>query len=109
MLALTRLTREEFIARHTGTTLTVAFCGFAPGVAYLAGLPARLHVPRRATPRTRVDAGAVGLAGEFTGVYPRASPAGWQVVGHTVLPVWDLAHDPPNLLAPGMRVQFVSA
>ena len=89
VLALTGLTREELIALHTGATLTAAFCGFAPGFAYLSGLPVRLHVARRATPRTKVAAGAVALAGEFTGVYPRASPGGWQIFGHTSLPMWD--------------------
>jgi KipI family sensor histidine kinase inhibitor len=107
--ARARLTRDELIALHTGTVLTAAFCGFAPGFAYLAGLPARLHVPRRVTPRTRVEAGAVGLAGEFTGVYPRASPGGWQVIGQTRLRVWDETRDPPGLLAPGARVRFVRA
>ena len=109
VLALTALTREEFIALHTGAPLTAAFCGFAPGFAYLSGLPARLHVARRATPRTKVAAGAVGLAGEFTGVYPRASPGGWQIIGHTSLPMWDETREPPNLLAPGARVRFVRA
>ena len=103
------LTRDELIALHTGTTLTAAFCGFAPGFAYLAGLPARLHVARRPTPRTQVASGAVGLAGEFTGIYPRASPGGWQIIGHTVLALWDETRDPPNLLAPGTRVRFVRA
>ena len=103
------LTREGLIAAHTGATLTAAFCGFAPGFAYLTGLPENLHVPRRATPRKRVDAGAVGLAGEFTAVYPRASPGGWQVIGHTALPMWDEARNPPNLIAPGARVKFVLA
>jgi KipI family sensor histidine kinase inhibitor len=107
--ALTRLSRDELIALHTGATLTAAFCGFVPGFAYLTGLDARLQVPRRASPRTRVEAGAVGLAGEFTGVYPRASPGGWQVIGHTRLALWDAARDPPNLLAPGARVKFVRA
>jgi KipI family sensor histidine kinase inhibitor len=107
--ALTHLAREELIGLHTRATLTVAFCGFAPGFAYLAGVPDVLQVPRRATPRTRVEAGAVGLAGEFTGVYPRASPGGWQVIGHTRLPMWDEARDPPNLLAPGRRVRFTQA
>ncbi|MGH8443119.1 MAG: 5-oxoprolinase subunit B family protein [Nevskiaceae bacterium] len=103
------LTRDALIAAHTGATLTAAFCGFAPGFAYLTGLPENLRVPRRATPRTRVDAGAVGLAGEFTAVYPRASPGGWQIIGHTALPMWDEARDPPNLIAPGARVRFVRA
>lgn len=103
------LTPSELVALHTGTTLTVAFCGFAPGFAYLAGLPKRLHVPRRATPRTQVVEGAVGLAGEFTGVYPRASPGGWQIIGTALRPVWDERRDPPNLLAPGSTVRFVRA
>ncbi len=109
VLALTGVARDELIELHAGPVLTVAFCGFAPGFAYLAGLPARLHVARRATPRTRVEAGAVGLAGEFTGVYPRASPGGWQIIGHTALAMWDATRDPPSLLAPGARVRFVRA
>ena len=109
VMALTGVARDELIELHGGTVLTAAFCGFAPGFAYLTGLPARLHVARRATPRTRVEAGAVGLAGEFTGVYPRASPGGWQVIGHTRLALWDAARDPPALLAPGARVRFVPA
>ena len=104
-----RLSRDELIAQHAGPVLTVAFCGFVPGFAYLTGLPARLHVPRRETPRTRVEGGAVGLAGEFTGVYPRASPGGWQIIGHTTTPMGSEARDPPNLLAPGARVRFVPA
>jgi KipI family sensor histidine kinase inhibitor len=107
--ALSGLSRDELISLHTGATLTAAFCGFVPGFAYLTGVDARLQVARRASPRTRVEAGAVGLAGEFTGVYPRASPGGWQVIGHTALPMWDVARDPPNLLAPGARVKFVRA
>lgn len=107
--ARARLLRDELIALHTGATLTVAFCGFAPGFAYLSGLPQRLHVPRRATPRPRIAAGAVGLAGEFTGVYPRASPGGWQLIGHTQLKLWDQTRDPPSRLAPGTRVRFIRA
>jgi len=107
--ALKGVTRDQLIALHAGPTLTVAFCGFAPGFGYLSGLPSLLQVPRRASPRTRVEAGSVGLAGEFTGVYPRASPGGWQIIGHTALPMWDEARDPPNRLAPGTRVRFVRA
>jgi KipI family sensor histidine kinase inhibitor len=103
------LSPEDLVELHTGAILTVAFCGFAPGFAYLTGLPVQLHVPRRATPRARVEAGAVGLAGEFTGVYPRASPGGWQIIGHTDATLWDEARDPPSLLAPGARVRFVRA
>ena len=90
----------------TSTEFTVAFAGFAPGFAYLTGLPPELHVPRRATPRTRVPAGSVGLAGPFAGAYPRASPGGWQLVGRTDAVLFDVARNPPALLAPGARVRF---
>lgn len=90
----------------TGTRFTVAFGGFAPGFGYLTGLPEDLHVPRRATPRTRVPAGAVGLAGPFAGAYPRASPGGWQLVGRTDAVLFAVDRDPPALLVPGRRVRF---
>jgi KipI family sensor histidine kinase inhibitor len=90
----------------TDTEFTVAFGGFAPGFGYLAGLPADLQVPRRATPRTRVPVGSVGLAGPFAGVYPRASPGGWQLVGRTDAVLFDVDRDPPALLVPGARVRF---
>lgn len=106
---LTGLGRGGVVEAHTAQTWTVAFVGFAPGFGYLVGEDARLHVPRRSTPRTRVPAGAVGLAGEFSGVYPRASPGGWQLLGRTDLPLWDLHRDPPALLTPGVRVRFVEA
>ncbi len=103
------MTTAEVVATHVGTEFRVAFCGFAPGFAYCTGLPERLHVPRRDTPRSRVPAGSVGLAGEFTGVYPSASPGGWQLVGRTDLTLWDSSADPPARLAPGVRVRFVEA
>jgi KipI family sensor histidine kinase inhibitor len=103
----TGLTVPDVVAAHTGQVWTVAFCGFAPGFGYLRGEDDRLHVPRRSSPRTRVPAGAVALAGEFTGVYPRPSPGGWQLLGRTDLPIWDLDRDPPALLRPGVRVRFV--
>ncbi len=106
---LTGLAEQEVVAAHTGQTWTVAFSGFAPGFGYLVGEDDRLHVPRRADPRTRVPAGAVGLAGEFTGVYPRESPGGWQLLGRTDLVMWDLGREPPALLSPGLRVHFVAA
>jgi KipI family sensor histidine kinase inhibitor len=90
----------------TVTELTVAFGGFAPGFAYLTGLPPDLQLPRRATPRTRVPAGAVGLAGPYAGVYPRASPGGWQLVGRTHAVLFDVDRDPPALLSPGTSVRF---
>jgi KipI family sensor histidine kinase inhibitor len=105
----TGLSRDEVVTRHTGADYLVAFCGFAPGFAYLAGLPPELHVPRRDDPRTAVPAGSVGLAGEFTGVYPRSSPGGWQLIGRTGLELWNPDRDPPALLAPGTAVRFVAA
>jgi KipI family sensor histidine kinase inhibitor len=105
----TGMSVPEVVATHTGQVWTVAFCGFAPGFGYLRGEHDRLHVPRRSSPRTRVPAGAVALAGEFTGVYPRASPGGWQLLGRTDLRVWDLDRRPPALLRPGVRVRFVDA
>lgn len=104
---LTGLGEAGVVAAHTGRRWTVAFAGFAPGFAYLAGGDNRLRVPRRPTPRTRVPPGAVGLAHEFSGIYPRASPGGWQLIGRTALPMWDLGREPPALLEPGMEVQFV--
>jgi KipI family sensor histidine kinase inhibitor len=106
---LTGLARAEVVRRHAAADYVVAFCGFAPGFAYLTGGDPALHVPRRADPRTTVAAGAVGLAGEFTGVYPRPSPGGWQLIGRTTADLWDLSRDPPALLAPGTRVRFVEA
>jgi KipI family sensor histidine kinase inhibitor len=94
------------VAALTGARLTAAFGGFAPGFAYLTGLPDDLHVPRRATPRTRVPAGAVGLAGPYAGVYPRPSPGGWQLVGRTDAVLFDVDRDPPALLPPGTPVRF---
>lgn len=96
----------ELVRQHVEATYTVAFCGFVPGFAYLTGLPAALHVPRLPEPRTRVPAGSVGLAGEFTGVYPRPSPGGWRLIGTTAAPLWDLTRTPPALLVPGGRVRF---
>jgi len=98
---------EEVIARHTGAEYSVAFTGFAPGFAYLTGGHASFDVPRRKTPRTRIPPGAVGLAGTFSGVYPQASPGGWQIIGITPLAMWDLAREQPALLLPGNRVRFV--
>ncbi|GGL34465.1 allophanate hydrolase subunit 1 [Phycicoccus endophyticus] len=106
---LTGLSVAEVVAAHTGQTWRVAFGGFAPGFGYLVGEDERLHVPRREESRTRVPAGAVGLAGEYAGVYPRESPGGWQLLGHTDLALWDLDRDPPALLRPGVRVRFVEA
>lgn len=107
--ALTGLTEREVVAAHTGAPWTVAFCGFAPGFGYLIGGDPRLAVPRRPEARARVPGGAVALAGEFSGVYPRESPGGWQLIGRTATVVWDIGADPPALLRPGIRVWFAEA
>ncbi len=104
---LTGLSEREVVEAHTGTTWRVAFGGFAPGFGYLVGGDPRLEVPRREESRTKVPAGAVGLAGTFSGVYPRESPGGWQLIGTTKAPMWDLERDPPALLVPGAVVRFV--
>jgi KipI family sensor histidine kinase inhibitor len=106
---LTGLGERGVVEAHTAQEWTVAFCGFSPGFGYLVGTDDRLSVPRRSVPRTRVPARAVALAGEFTGVYPRESPGGWQLIGHTTVQPWDLERDPPALLVPGVRVRFVEA
>ncbi|MFI6038453.1 allophanate hydrolase subunit 1 [Streptomyces sp. NPDC051315] len=99
---------EREVARiHAATEFRVAFCGFAPGFGYLTGLPPRYDVPRRATPRTAVPPGSVALAGPYTGVYPRSSPGGWQLIGSTDAVLWDHARVPAALLTPGTRVRFV--
>ena len=105
--AITGLSREEVIEAHTGTGWYAAFGGFAPGFSYLTGGDPRLQVPRRSEPRTAVPAGSVGLAGEFSAVYPRSSPGGWQLIGHTDAVMWDLERDPPALIRPGALVRFV--
>lgn len=105
--ALTGLTPAGVVAAHTGTPWRVAFTGFAPGFGYLEGGDPRLDVPRRAVPRVRVPAGAVGLAGRYSGVYPVESPGGWRLIGRTEAVLWDLDRDPPALLRPGISVRFV--
>ncbi|MFF8893043.1 5-oxoprolinase subunit B/C family protein [Brevibacterium casei] len=99
----------EVVTRHQRARWQVAFSGFAPGFGYLAGDDPLFDVPRRSNPRTRVPVGSVGLAGEFTGVYPRSSPGGWQLIGRTDAPLWDLDRDPPALFVPGTLVTFREA
>ena len=100
------MSKKELIERHTASDYIVAFTGFAPGFAYLAEGDPRLAVPRRTSPRTKVPAGSVGLAGEFSGVYPKTSPGGWQLIGTTPLAMFDLNRTPAALLQPGYRVRF---
>ncbi len=100
------ISADEVVARHTGTAWTAAFGGFAPGFTYLVDGDPIFDVPRRATPRLSVPSGAVGLAGRFSGVYPRESSGGWQLIGHTAMPMWDAHADPPAAIMPGDRVMF---
>ncbi len=106
---LTGLEADEVVRRHTAPEYTVAFLGFSPGFPYLVGLDPALEVPRRDTPRTSIPAGSVGLAGNQTGIYPTASPGGWQLIGRTEVTLFDPARDPPALLAPGTRLRFTVA
>jgi KipI family sensor histidine kinase inhibitor len=104
--SLTGLDVEEVVRRHTAPEYTVAFLGFSPGFPYLVGLDPALEVPRRDTPRTSIPAGSVGLAGGQTGIYPTASPGGWQLIGRTDVVLFDPERDPPALLGPGSRLRF---
>ncbi|MBO0874550.1 MAG: allophanate hydrolase subunit 1 [Pseudonocardia sp.] len=99
----------QIVRRHLARTYVVAFIGFAPGFYFLAGGDDALAVPRRSAPRTDVPRGAVGLAGEFTGIYPRTGPGGWQVIGHTPAGLWDPDRTPSAMLTPGTRVRFLDA
>lgn len=101
------LSAAEVVRLHTGQDYAVGFTGFAPGFAYLSGGHPALDVPRRSSPRTRIPAGSVALAGTFSGVYPRESPGGWQLIGTTEARMWDLSRERPALLLPGDRVRFV--
>lgn len=104
----TGLDESEVVRRHQLGDYVVAFGGFSPGFAYLVGGDPELRVPRRDTPRTRVPAGSIALADEFTGVYPREGPGGWQLIGSTDAVLWDLSREPPALLGPGTRVRFAA-
>ena len=103
------LAGHEVIARHCEGVYRVAMLGFAPGFPYLLGLDSRLSTPRLDTPRTRVEAGSVGIGGAQTGIYPQAGPGGWRIIGWTACTLFDPARDPPTLLTPGDRVRFVAA
>ena len=102
----TGLSTAQVIDAHTGSLWRVGFSGFAPGFAYLVDGDPRLRVPRRSDPRTSVPAGSVGLAGEFSAVYPRRSPGGWQLIGRTDAVLWDIERPNPALLTQGMWIQF---
>lgn len=105
--ALLGVSRDELIARHTGTLWRCAFLGFAPGFGYLESADAGLAVPRRDRSRTAVPAGSVALAGGYSAVYPRSTPGGWRIIGTTDVRMWDPRRPEPALLRPGARVRFV--
>ena len=98
---------ERVAAIHVALSHEVAFCGFVPGFPYVAGLGRGREIARRDQPRAAVPAGSVALGDEYTGIYPRSSPGGWQIIGHTDAVMWDPARDPAALLQPGDRVRFV--
>ncbi|WP_369051129.1 5-oxoprolinase subunit PxpB [Burkholderia gladioli] len=104
--AHTGLAAREVVERHAAGSYIVFFIGFQPGFAYLGGLEAALHTPRRTAPRLEVPAGSVGIGGAQTGIYPASAPGGWQLIGRTALPLFDPAQTPPTLLQPGDRVRF---
>jgi KipI family sensor histidine kinase inhibitor len=106
--ALWNVSEASAVERHRQTEFRVAFCGFAPGFAYMTGLPLELAVPRLDTPRTRVPPGSVALADTYCGIYPRPSPGGWLLIGRTDAVLFDPDRDPPALLTPGTRVRFVA-
>jgi KipI family sensor histidine kinase inhibitor len=101
-----RLEPEDVIRLHTSATYIVYFLGFQPGFAYLGGLPSQLATPRRAEPRLIVPAGSVGIGGSQTGIYPAASPGGWQIIGKTSVALFDPLASSPTLLEPGDIVHF---
>jgi 5-oxoprolinase (ATP-hydrolysing) subunit B len=103
-----RLSPDEVVRRHTQGQYVVYFIGFQPGFAYLGGLDEALHTPRRTEPRLAVPAGSVGIGGAQTGIYPLATPGGWQLIGRTTLALFDPHAESPTLLAPGDRVRFVA-
>jgi len=108
LAAHAKLDIADVVARHTAATYRVAMIGFAPGFPYLFGLDPALHMPRRASPRTRVPAGSVAIGGAQTGIYPAELPGGWHLIGQTPLVLFDAKGDPPSRLAPGDRVRFVA-
>jgi KipI family sensor histidine kinase inhibitor len=103
------LSAAEVVKRHAARAYRVYFLGFMPGFAYLGGLDPSIASPRLASPRVRVPAGSVGIAADQTGIYPLASPGGWQLIGRTNVPLWEIDREPPALLAPDDEVRFVPA
>lgn len=105
---LKNTTVADIVAQHTAPIYTVYFIGFQAGFPYLGGLPEALHTPRHAVPRSQVPAGSVGIGGSQTGIYPFASPGGWQLLGRTDIALFDLANAEPTLLQAGDTLSFVA-
>ncbi len=105
--ARTGRSEADVVRLHAGVEYRVFCVGFVPGFPYLGLVPAELALPRRPTPRLRVPAGSVAIAGRQTGIYPADTPGGWHLIGRTDLPAWDPAREPPTLMEPGARVRFV--
>lgn len=102
------MSESEVIALHVSREYPVYMLGFLPGFCYLGGMDERLATPRLTTPRVRIEAGSVGIAGEQTGIYPLASPGGWQIIGRTPLKIYDPHRESPTLIEAGMKVRFYS-
>ena len=100
------VTADEVVALHTGGEYTVRMIGFLPGFPYLGGMDSRLTTPRRSSPRANVAAGSVAIGGSQTGIYPIASPGGWQIIGRTAARLFDVERDPPALLRMGDEIRF---
>ncbi|MCK7176868.1 5-oxoprolinase subunit PxpB [Enterobacter cloacae] len=101
------LTEKQVVELHASVDYVVWFLGFQPGFPYLGGLPSALHTPRRSEPRLSVPAGTVAIGGEQTGIYPLTSPGGWQLIGHTSMPLFEPGQDSPVLLRPGDTLRFI--
>ncbi len=102
-----QLSAREVVELHASTQYVVYFIGFQPGFPYLGGLDSRLHTPRRAEPRLVVPAGSVGIGGSQTGIYPLATPGGWQLIGRSDITLFDPSQQPPTLLRPGDSIRFI--
>lgn len=102
----TRLSAQEVVRRHSAAIYRVNCVGFTPGFPYLSGLPTELATPRRASPRKEIPAGAVAIGGTQTGIYPRKSPGGWNIIGRTPLSLFEVKREPPALFHAGDRVRF---
>ena len=100
------MTIEEVIERHTAPIYDIHFLGFLPGFPYLSGLDEKLHRPRLKSPRPRIPAGSVGIAGSQTGIYPQSSPGGWNLIGRTPIKLFDIEKNPPALLKPLRKLKF---